>query len=345
MNIWKLTAAFILSAAAMAQAQDDLPLAKIVKVTTQKDDIARQFFGRVAAKETVDLAFQVGGQLLELPVIEGEPIEHDGLIAKLDPEPFRLALDQAITNKEQADRTLERLTKLEGNTVSQVTVDDAQTEADLAAIAVRDAERSFRHSELRAPFDALVASRSVANFSTVSAGTPIVRLHDMSELRIEIDVPETLVQQAGRDPDVDLWAKFPASDEQFPIETREFNAETSQVGQTFRLTLGMTPPENIVVLPGSSVTVTSVIRSDDTRIVIPASAVVTENDGSTYVMVFDGGDHDVGTVALVPVEIAPTQNGATRVTSGLEEGQEIVASGATRLSEGDRVRRFTGFAN
>ncbi len=344
-NIWKLTAAFILGITSMVQAQDDVPLAKIVTVTSQKDDVARQFFGRVVAKETVDLAFQVGGQLVEIPVIEGEPIKRDGLIAKLDPEPFRLALDQAITQKEQADRTLERLTKLEGNTVSQVTVDDAQTQADLADIAVRDAERSLRHSELRAPFDALVAKRNVANFSTVSAGTPIVRLHDMSELRIEIDVPETLFQEAGRDPDIDLWAKFPASEEQFPLETREFNAETSQVGQTFRITLGMAPPENIVVLPGSSVTVTSVIRGDDTRVVIPASAVVTANDGSAHVMVFDGSDQDAGSVTSVPVKIAPTQNGSTQVLSGLEEGQEIVASGANRLSDGDRVRRFTGFAN
>ncbi|WP_306113821.1 MULTISPECIES: efflux RND transporter periplasmic adaptor subunit [unclassified Roseovarius] len=344
-NIWKLTAVLILGIASMGQAQDDVPLAKIVKVTSQKDDVARQFFGHVVAKETVDLAFQVGGQLIEIPVVEGEPIEDDGLIAKLDPEPFQLALDQAITQKEQADRTLERLSKLEGNTVSQVSVDDAQTQADLAAIAVRDAERSLRHSELRAPFDALVATRNVANFSTVSAGTPIVRLHDMSELRIEIDVPETLFQEAGRDPDIDLWAKFPASEEQFPLETREFNAETSQVGQTFRITLGMAPPENLVVLPGSSVTVTSVIRGDDRRIIIPASAVVTANDGSTHVMAFGGGDEDVGTVTPVPVEITPTQNGATQVLSGLEEGQEIVASGATRLGEGDRVRRFTGFAN
>lgn len=340
-----LTAAAIFGTILSAQAQDEVPLAKIITVSSQKNDIARQFFGRVVAKETVDLAFQVGGQLVEIPVIEGEPIERDGLIAKLDVEPFRLALDQAIAQKDQADRTLDRLKKLEGNTVSEVTVDDAQTQADLADIAVRDAERSLQHSELRAPFDALVATRNVPNFSTVSAGTPIVRLHDMSELRIEIDVPETLFQQAGRDPDIDLWAKFPSSDEQFPLETREFNAETSQVGQTFRITLGMTPPENLAILPGSSVTVTSVIRKDDTRIVIPASAVVTGNDGATHVMVFQPGEDDTGSVTSIPVEIAPTQNGATRVLSGLEEGQEIVASGATRLKAGDRIRRFTGFAN
>ena len=330
---------------APAQAQEQAPLAKIVTVTSQKNDIARQFFGRVVAKETVDLAFQVGGQLVEIPVIEGETIERDGLIAKLDVEPFRLALDQAITQKEQADRTLTRLSKLEGNTVSQVSVDDAQTQADLAEIAVRNAQRSLRHSELHAPFDALVATRNVANFSTVDAGTPIVRLHDMSELRIEIDVPETLFQQAGRDPDIDLWAKFPSSEELFPLETREFNAETSQVGQTFRITLGMAPPENIVVLPGSSVTVTSVIRGNDSRIVIPAAAVVTANDGSTHVMVFEGKDGDAGTVTSVPVKLTPTQNGDTRVLTGLEEGQEIVASGASRLKTGDSVRRFTGFAN
>ncbi|MEO3413298.1 efflux RND transporter periplasmic adaptor subunit [Roseovarius sp. CAU 1744] len=342
----KFVIAASIGLASVAQAQDAPKLAKIITVSSQSGDVTRQFFGRVVAKETVDLAFQVGGQLVDLTAIEGETIREGDLIAKLDAEPFELALDQAIANKEQAERTLERLETLkDSNTVSQVSVDDARTAAELADIAVRDAQRSLRHSELHAPFDALVATRNVANFSTVDAGTPIVRLHDMSELRVEIDVPEILFQQAGRDPAVDLQAKFPASEKQYRLEPREFNAETSQVGQTFQITLGMAPPKDIVVLPGSSVTVTVDIKSGDRRIIIPASAVATSNDGSTHVMVFEDGEDGVGVVTSVPVEIRPTQFGATEVISGLVDGQAIVASGVTQLESGDRVRRFAGFAN
>ncbi len=334
-----------LSIAFPATAQDQVKLVKLAVVSTSQPEITRQFFGHVAAKETVDLAFQVGGQVVEIPIVEGEPVPKGAVIAQLDLEPFEIALDQALVQKDQADRTLERLQKLQGNAVSQVTVDDAETQAKLADISVRNAERSLDDAKLMAPFDALVAARNIAKYSTISAGTPVARLHDMSELRVEIDVPEILFQRAGRDPDVDLWAKFPSSTERFELQTREFNAETSQVGQTFRITLGMQPPENIVVLPGSSVTVFATLYGGQASLRIPNSAVITRNDGTPMVMVFDPSSDVEGTVKAVDVTIEPSANGLVNVTSGLEAGQEVVASGANLLADGERVMRFTGFSN
>ena len=331
--------------ASSVSAQQEPRLAKLIPVTFEEAVAARHFFGQVVAKETVDLAFQVGGQLVELPVIEGETLEAGAVVARLDLEPFQLALDQALAQQAQADRTLARLEQLQGSAVSQVTVDDAQTTAELAAIAARTAERNLEQASLHAPFDALVAARDIANFSTISAGTPIVRLHDMSELRVEIDVPELLFQRAGRTPDIDIWAEFPDDDTRFPLEIREFNAEAASIGQTFRLTLAMEPPEDLVVLPGSSVTVVARSRAAATRPIIPASAIVTANDGSKSVLVFRPQGAAEGTVHAVPIEITPTASGQIEVVSGLESGQEIVASGAALLADGEQVRRFTGFPN
>lgn len=328
-----------------AAAQDTPRLAKIVAVESVDGSLERQFFGRVTAKETVDLAFQVGGQIVEFPAVEGQPIPKGGLIARLDLEPFELALDQARAQQVQADRNLQRFQQLQGSAVSQVSVDDAQTQSELTAISVRDAERNLRHARLEAPFTALVASRSTANFATIGAGTPVVRLHDMSELRIEIDVPEVIFQSAGENPDVDLTARFPAIDRDFDLQVREFNAETSSVGQTFRITLGMPPPDGQVILPGSSVTVTAVLKGGAARTLIPASAVVSDNSGASQVMVFEPAGADEGVVKRIDVEIQPTSTGAVEVVSGLSAGQDIVASGAALLADGETVRRFTGFSN
>lgn len=332
-------------AGASVMAQDAPRLAKIVAVDASDGTVTRQFFGRVAARETVDLAFQVGGQVLEFPPREGQAIPEGSLIAQLDQEPFELALAQARTRAEQADRTVARLERLQGSAVSEVTVDDAQTEAELAAIAVRDAERALRQATLRAPFDGLIAARNVAPFSTVAAGTPVVRLHDMSELRIDIDVPEIVFQSAGEDPDIALSARFPAIAGEFPLGVREFNAETSTIGQTFRITLGMAPPEGRVILPGSSVTVTAVLNRGEARMTVPQAAIVAANDGSPQVMVFAPTGAAEGSVRAVPVKIMPSNTGTVVVLSGLEQGQEIVASGGSLLEDGDTVRRFTGFGN
>jgi RND family efflux transporter MFP subunit len=326
-------------------AQDTPKPVKLMQVRETTPGFTRQFFGRVAARQTVDLAFQVAGQIVEMPVNEGFVIPKGGLIARLDQEPFELRLERAQLQKEQADRTVARLSRLRGTTASQVAVDDAETEAQLAAIALRDAEYELEHATLTAPFDALVSSRAVEAFTTVSAGTPIVRIHDMSELRIEVDVPEILFQRSGQNDDITITAKFPVSDEVFPLEIREFDAETSSVGQTFRIQFGLTPPEGLQILPGSSVTVNVKVQDERTGIIVPATAVIADATGELSVMVFSPAGADEGTVRRVPVTIEPTQSGDVRVLKGLSDGDEVVVAGGAVLTDGQSVRRFTGFAN
>lgn len=345
----KLTSAammVLLACATPIWAQDAPRLVKLLEVEMGGHQVSRQFFGSVVAKQTVDLAFQVGGQVVDFPAIEGDRIKQGALIAQLDQEPFQLALDQARVQHEQAQRTLDRLEKLSGSAVSQVAVDDAKTQADLAEIAVRNAERSLNNATLTAPFDALVASRNVANFTTVSAGSPIVLLYDMSELRIEIDVPEILFQRVGRDANVEIFAEFSAMEGRFPLEIREFDTNAAQVGRTFKIILGMEQPEGRVILPGSSVTVITQIQQPEESFIIPVSALVTANNGTAQVMVFEPTEEDRGILRATPIEITPTGTGQVMVTAGdVPQGAEIVASGAGALKDGEIVRRFSGFAN
>ncbi|MEM6728566.1 MAG: efflux RND transporter periplasmic adaptor subunit, partial [Pseudomonadota bacterium] len=272
---------------AMPAASQQIPQAKIIEVQAAEDALERVFFGRVKARQTIDLAFQVGGQIVELPIDEGQPIAEGDLIGELDLEPFELSLARAQAEFDQAQDDFDRLSRLSSNTVSQVTIDDAETAVELNRIAVRDAERALRLATLRSPFDGIIARRSVPNFTTISAGTPVTRLHDMSDLRVEIEVPEVLFQQAGRDPNVLLEAEFPASDTRYTLEFREVTAETTQVGQAFRLTLGMEPPPDLFVLPGASATVYARVLGEDAPLIIPTGALVFDVNGAPSVMVFE----------------------------------------------------------
>lgn len=335
----------VLSISGPALAQDaPVRPAKLMVVGANADGITRQFFGQVVARQTVDLAFQVSGQIVAFPATEGQETAQGGLIAKLDTEPYELQREQAALQLAQAERLLTRLNNL-GSSASEVSKQDAETQLALARVSLRNADYSLENATLTAPFDALVASRNVANYTTINAGTPVVRLHDMSELRIEIDVPEVLFQRAGQDAAVSLLARFPTSDATYPLEIREFNAEASSIGQTFRLTLGMENPENLTVLPGSSVIVLATLNEGMTRLIVPATAIRIGNDGTTSVMQFTPIDEEIGTLQEVQVQVAATRDGEFMVTSGLEAGAEIVRIGAQVLDDGQRVRRFSGFAN
>ena len=122
-----------------AVAQDaPAPLVRLMTVGQGDVPSERTFFGRTVARQTVDLGFQVGGQIVEFPVTEGALIPAGQLIARLDQQPFALAFDEARLTEEQALRDADRAQQLGGN-VSAAQRETMRTQAELAGVARRNA--------------------------------------------------------------------------------------------------------------------------------------------------------------------------------------------------------------
>ena len=172
-----------------------------------------------------------------------------------------------------------------------------------------------------------------------------MRLHDISEWRVEINVPEVLFRSAGENPDISLVGRFTGSDQVIPLALREFTAEASTVGQTFKITLAMLEEPGPGVLPGSSITVIANLNTASREVDIPASAVVIDDNGDTFVMLFESDDGETGIVRRKLVNLESDSDGNFVLREDLEDGIEIVVAGAKSLTDGQAVRRFAGFSN
>ena len=337
-----LSLSFVTSAPAQddGQTPDAAAPPKPVKLMTLSSEpvtVQRQFFGQVAARQTVELAFQVPGKLEVLNAEEGARKPEGAEIAQLDLSGYERAVAEAEANFEKAQRDAERLESLRGQAVSEVQVQDAQTQLRLAEIALNSAREDLEHATLRAPFDALIAKRLVANFQTVQAGTPVVRLHDVSELRVDIQVPEVLFRQAGADDQIAFYAEFPGEGRRYDLALREFETETSATGQTYTITLAFTENPGAFVFPGASVSVyTAVTGPQQQGVVLPETALVYDAQGNAAVMVYEDGK-----VARRAVEIEVHEDSRIYMTEGPEDGTQIVETGASQLRDGQSARPFT----
>lgn len=65
-------------------------------------DRVRRYPGRVVATERAELAFRVSGQLVALPVRDGQKVEQGELLAELDARDFRNDLDQRLADAKLA---------------------------------------------------------------------------------------------------------------------------------------------------------------------------------------------------------------------------------------------------
>jgi multidrug efflux system membrane fusion protein len=94
-------AGFVLLLAACGKEKEEKAVKEVVRpikmmtVTSSRDTLQRRFPGKVRAARRVDLAFQVAGPLIELPVDEGQRVKKGDLIARVDPRDFEVNLKNA----------------------------------------------------------------------------------------------------------------------------------------------------------------------------------------------------------------------------------------------------------
>ena len=305
----------------------------------------REFVGRVEARLTVDLAFQVGGRLADFPVSEGQIIEEGAVVAALQTQDFERAVRTAEVQLQQARQNLDRVRTLhERGIAADAALDEAQTAYDLRLVALDNARQNLEYATVEAPFQGLVSRRLVDNFTTVAAGQPVARLQDVSELRVAIQVPESVLAMVDETETREMTARFPfLPDQTFPLEFRELVAEPDRASQTYTALFALPGDIPANILPGMTANVRIIIEADESQprggALIPVSALSPTPEGGFVVWVFDPR---TGAVSARRVAVGPVTGETVRIDEGLAPGEQIVTAGVTALYEGMPVRPLQG---
>jgi RND family efflux transporter MFP subunit len=328
---------------------------KVFAVEGPGGEALRNFPGNVQASQRADLGFRVGGTLQEILVREGEDVEQDQVLARLDPTDFKITLEDRQATFDNAQRNFERAKDLikDGN-ISKLDYDRMEANFRTSRAALTQASQDLEYTELRAPFPGTIGRREVENFEDVLAKQTIFRFQNVANLDITIDLPESLVRslvpsQADRarvpgselDREVSSYASFEGRPGlSYPLAIKEVATKADSQTQTFRVTMTMPQPTEFQVLPGMTANIqvdfSNVIAGDYSKWV-PISAV--QADGGLDARVWKI-DPETMTVNSHPVKIGRMSGRRIEVTDGLDGGEEIVSVGAPYLSEGMRVTRM-----
>jgi RND family efflux transporter MFP subunit len=297
---------------------------------------SRTFVARTEAVQVLDLSFRVGGRLQHLAVREGQVLRKGDLVAELDTADYARALHEAEVELRQAGRDLQRKRALwRRQVVPRAVVDDAMAAFDLRRIGLDKARQDLADTRLTAPFDALVSQRLLDSFVNLRAGEPVVRLLDLTEIRVTVNVPEDLLARVRAEQVAAVQARFAfAAGRTFPLQFREYAAEADPLAQTYEVTFAMARPPDVNLLPGMTATVSVDLRGDSRPIAIPAVALHATDDGGFAVWRYDPGS---GRVTRQDVALDGVEGGQARVRDGLEGGELILTAGVAHAREGMRV--------
>lgn len=317
----------------------------------------RQFPATIEAAKQAELAFRVSGQLAALPIREGEVVDAGQVVAQLDATDFEITLDDREASFENAQRNFKRASDLiDSGSISQLDYDRMEAEFRSARAALAQAEADLGYATLRAPFRGRIARRYVDNFEEVIAKQSIVYLQDTELLFVIIAMPESVIRSVTRGGEDELsnsslqassagtvraMASFDnQSNISYALQIREIATRADPDTQTFPVTFTMPQPDEFTVLPG----MTAQVEVDFSELIktervtwIPARAVQADASLSPRVFVLDS---EAMTVSGRSVSTGRMSGDMIEILSGLAGGEEIVAIGASYLSDGMQVTRM-----
>jgi RND family efflux transporter MFP subunit len=310
----------------------------------------REYPGTIEASERAELAFEVPGLIVEMPVVQGQWVRRGALLARLDARNYEAQRDADAASLEAARADFQRYQELYA--ADAVTLQDLQlrqAQFEVAEARFRASHKSLDDTRLLAPFAGRVARTFVDAYQNVLAKETVLLLNDDRQLEIVIAIPEADALAARRVLDDAGWlpgtieAEATVStftDRRFPAQLAEFATQADPVTRTFEAAFAFEAPTDILLVPG--MTARMVVRRTGApgeagvqR--LPAGAVFGADDGQPSVWKVNA---QTMTVTRAPVQVGSLFGDEIEVVGGLADGDLVAVTGVANLREGDPVRRM-----
>jgi RND family efflux transporter MFP subunit len=316
--------------------------------------------GYVVARTKASVSAKVFGRLAYLGVAEGSVVEKGAVIARLENNDYRAAvdaararLDQLEIERDQAGRELARANQLhDEHVIADAELDDrssrhrslgAQVESARAQLEV--ARANLENTLVRAPFDGTVLRKDaevgeIVSPSAAGGGltrTAIVTMADLRTLEVEVDVNEAYIAQVtnGQVARITLDA-YP--DTSFAGRVRQVVPTADRQKATVQVKVAILDRDpRILPEMGAKVVFARDDRGAATaavprRVLVPGAAVGQASDGPRVWVVADGH------VTARTVDVGPARGDQLEIRRGLDGGESVVLGAPAGLKEGARVR-------
>ena len=340
-----------------ADAEKKMAPVAVRTTSVERRDISETllFTGELETPVSVEVFSKAQGRVETMNVTEGVEVKRGGILAEMDRRELeaRLALAEAQVQQAgvtEVDRERERR-RLEALFAENVATEQARDAAVTAHESARAAQAQAKaqldlakvnldEATLYAPMDGVVSARRVDPGAMVGPGTAVAKLVQMDPLRLMLAIPARLLPhleegktevsistdvQPGRETTCKVTRIFPTVD----VATRTARAEV----------LLPNPKENggWLLRPGMYGTARLTLATSPGALVVPVSAVVRMLERKIVFVVRDG------VARAIDVKTGIRDGADIEILEGLAEGDEYVAMGQNKLTDGAPIERVGAF--
>ncbi len=323
----------------------------VANVEQKTVPITIRAIGNVEAIETVAVKARIGGELMRIRFREGDTVRRGDVLFVIDARPYQAALaqaeamlarDQALLTKAESDITryadLVKQDYVTKEQYDQIIADAASLKAALAGdqAAVETARLNVEYCTITAPVTGRTGNLNVkmGDLIKANADAAMVTINQTTPIYVSFSVPAQQLPSVlfHRKAGIDVVASIPGEVSGPPTGELTFVDNAVDTTTSTILLKATFANRDEILWPGQFVDVTVILGEEPDRIVCPAPAVQTGQQGQHVFVVKNDN-----TVELRPVQVNRMDERDAVIDSGLTAGETVVTDGQLRLVPGSTV--------
>jgi membrane fusion protein (multidrug efflux system) len=287
--------------------------------------------GSIEAWTTLNLLSKINGTVEEIMVREGQVVKKGDILARIEDEDYRIAVERARSAFELARAEFERDKAIYAKgVIPTAEFDSNRTQMETAKADLENAELQLSRCTITAPMHGIVRKIDAKVGLQMAVGDPLAEILEIDRLKAVVGIPESEVAAVRRLKTVDITLQ--ALGNRTITGTVHFLSSSPEtVARLFRLELAIDNPQG-EILPGMFIRADVVKRTVADAVVVPFYSVISRND-EQYVFI----EKD-GMAYRRPVRLGIMEKWLVEVTDGLAAGDRLLVEGHRDVEDKQKVK-------
>ena len=284
----------------------------------------------IEAFAEADVIAKVDGEVRAILAEEGQEVDKDEVLARLDGDRLRLELNESSARLRKLQRDYQRNLDLrDKGLISEGDFEKIKYEMEALEASFNLASLELDYTQIRAPIEGVVSERYIKIGNTIKVGDPLFRVTSLDPLVAYLHVPEREYRriEAGQPVGIDIDA---LGDQRIIAAVTRVSPVVDPATGTFKITIEISD-EQRRIKPGMFGRISVVYDKHENALQVPRSAVVEEM-GETSVFVVEDSK-----ALRRKVVTGFGEEGMVEIVDGLTDTDNVVTLGQVGLKDDSTV--------
>lgn len=296
--------------------------------------------GSLRADQGVTVPSEGQGAVRRISFESGQKVAAGAVLVELDTDAERAQLASAQASAELARLNMERARELfSRNAIAKSEMDAAEAAAKSASADVAVLEATIAKKSVRAPFSGRTGIRQINLGQFLDRGNPVVSLQSLDPIHVDFSLPQQRLAE--------LRTGFAVRFTTDAVPGRVFTGQITAINplidsatRTFRVQATLANADE-ALSPGMFVNVQVVAPEVRKVVAVPATAVYYQAYGDSIFVAVEKKNEKTGQMEKHAeqrfVRLGESRGDYVAIEGGIKPGEEVVTSGAFKLSNGTKL--------